>query len=122
MRLRSLGVVLFAALALAGCDWAQLGWSPQRTNFSPDPTISTSNVAGLHLVWQTAAANEDANGPSTVAAGVAYVPRSSHIDAYDANGNRSCGGTPRTCTPLRTYMSPGGPPAFQTPAVAATRC
>jgi hypothetical protein len=57
----------------------------------------------------------DVGGPVAVSAGIAFVAGGDGVVALDATGTTDCGGTPKVCTPLRSYPSPaesfpGGPP------------
>ena len=45
-------VVLVAVVALAGCDWTQVGFGPGKTNVNPyEPALTSSSVAHLTTVW-----------------------------------------------------------------------
>ena len=42
----------------------------------------------------------------TIADGMLYLPSSSGISAFDAQGSVSCGGLPKTCQPIRIFATP----------------
>jgi outer membrane protein assembly factor BamB len=67
-------VVLAAALVmlLSGCDWTMFGFDAARSRFSPDTTVSTSNVAKLVLQWSAVTGGQVASSPA-VADGIVYV-------------------------------------------------
>jgi len=48
-----IGVVVLAVVALAGCDWAQFGFDPGRTNANPESTFTPASVAHLVTSWST---------------------------------------------------------------------
>jgi outer membrane protein assembly factor BamB len=47
-------VALFAVFALAGCDWAQIGFDAGKSNFDPsEPALTPSSVTHLGTAWTT---------------------------------------------------------------------
>jgi outer membrane protein assembly factor BamB len=47
--------LVVAVLVLGGCDWAQVGFGPEATNFNPyEPTLTPSSAAGLSEQWSAA--------------------------------------------------------------------
>jgi outer membrane protein assembly factor BamB len=59
-------------MLLSGCDWMMFGYDATRSRFSPDTTISTSNVAKLALKWSTVTGGQVSSSPA-VANGMVYV-------------------------------------------------
>lgn len=56
-RLRTTLVVLVAALALGGCDWAQVRFGPEASGFNPyEPSLTPSSATSLSVRWSTACA------------------------------------------------------------------
>lgn len=59
--------LVFAAVLLvtvaSGCDWAQLGYGPERTFSSPDNSIIASNASSLTGFW-TAPTTANQFGPT----------------------------------------------------------
>jgi hypothetical protein len=53
MRRIGVGVAtVVAVVAIAGCDWAQLGFGPDRTSFNPsEPAITPTSVTHLNTAW-----------------------------------------------------------------------
>jgi hypothetical protein len=54
-RLFTVGLVVAACVALAGCDWAQIGFGPGNTATNPlEAGLTEASVAHLHVAWSTA--------------------------------------------------------------------
>jgi outer membrane protein assembly factor BamB len=69
--MRMVLVALVAVVVLAGCDWAQLGFGPDQTNFNPsEPAITPSSVMHLNTAWS---APIGATTPPLVANGLVYT-------------------------------------------------
>jgi outer membrane protein assembly factor BamB len=64
-------VALVAVVALAGCDWAQLGFGPDETNDNPsEPAITPTSVRQLNTAWSTLI---NVTTPPLVAHGLVYT-------------------------------------------------
>ena len=83
-------VLLCVFVALAGCDWTQIGFGPGQTNANPDEAaLSASSVANLTTAWSQPC---ECFTP-LVAGGVVYVsnflggvnPRPVRLEALDEN-------------------------------------
>lgn len=54
-RMRLLGVAIVLLLMCAGCDWAQVGFGPAKSNANPyEPALTTASVAHLTVEWSHA--------------------------------------------------------------------
>jgi outer membrane protein assembly factor BamB len=100
-RMRTTLVGLVLVVALAGCDWAQVGFGPEATSFNPyEPALTPASVGNLSERWSTACAC-NVNRP-LVAGGTVY--------AIDGTG----GVAPYTLT-LRAFAAADGRPRWSTP-------
>jgi len=103
-RLGMLITVVVAAVVLGACDWAQLGFGPQRTSYNPyEPTLTESSVQHMHVAWSAQCACDSRT--ALVAGSTVYlvegdsssVPYTAAVRAFDAGT-----GAPRWSTPLGT--------------------
>jgi outer membrane protein assembly factor BamB len=103
-RLRMLITVVVAAVVLGACDWAQLGFGPQRTSYNPyEPALTESSVQHMHVAWSAPCACDSRT--ALVAGSTVYVvegdsssvPYTAAVRAFDA-----ATGAPRWSTPLGT--------------------
>jgi len=81
--------LVFAAallvMVLSGCDWAQLGYGPERTFSSPDNAITSSNASALTGFWT---APYGATDPASSGGRVYVVGSDGTLRALDAaNGS-----------------------------------
>jgi outer membrane protein assembly factor BamB len=106
-RLRLLVIVVVAAVALGACDWAQLGFGPERSSYNPyEPSLTESSVQHLHVAWSAQCACDSRT--ALVAAGTVYVldggpspaPFTATVRAFDAGT-----GAARWSTPVGTVNS-----------------
>jgi hypothetical protein len=64
-------VAIAAVIALAGCDWAQVGFGPDQTSYNPsEPAITPTSVTNFHLDWSTQCGV--CRNPALVAGGLLY--------------------------------------------------
>jgi outer membrane protein assembly factor BamB len=108
-------VALFAVapLLLSGC-WLDVGGNALHTGFNAtDTAIRSDTFAGLHEVWSAAVSPSDSvRLPSSVAVfgGTLFIEADNgDLQAYDADGNTNCSGTPTSCQPLWTASGGGQP-------------
>jgi outer membrane protein assembly factor BamB len=77
-------------LGLAGCDWAQLGFGPDRRNHNPyEPALTAATFSDLAPAWSKACAcNDGSRGDRgagvVVSGGIVYTLDGSTLRAFDA--------------------------------------
>lgn len=105
-RARVVAFVALCVLAVSGCDWAYSGFDARDTRFNAfDGPISTANAGTLVKRWSASL------GPVSavrVARGQVFASSGFNIFAFDEAGKSGCAGTPKRCSPIRTYP-PSGP-------------
>jgi outer membrane protein assembly factor BamB len=96
-----------------------LGFRAEHDGYNPfERKISAENVGSLAQAWTATLGPSlvPGNHSPVVARGVAYIGWSDGLFyAFDAEGQRNCSGTPKSCAPLWTATLAG--PALATPAV-----
>jgi outer membrane protein assembly factor BamB len=106
---------LALVMVLAGCDWAQFGYSANHTRDNPtEKTIGIDNVASLTATWTGvinlggSTGNLFFSSPS-IANGVVYVGSVDHkLYAFDTAGATGCSGAaPKSCVPMWTAATGG---------------
>jgi len=80
-------VAIVAAIALAGCDWAQVGFGPDQTSYNPsESAITPTSVTSFHLDWSAQCGI--CRTPALVAGGLLYFgsesPTSTQIHTVEA--------------------------------------
>jgi outer membrane protein assembly factor BamB len=100
-RLRTALVAATAVIALAGCDWAQLHFGAEATNFNPyEPTLTATSAANLSVQW------------SAPCACIANRQLVANDTVYAIDG--TSGTAPYTPT-LRAFAATDGRPRWATP-------
>src|SRR6202011_4297941 len=96
------------------------GFDATNTHLTPDYTLNASNVPALVPAFYGNTGGAVGGSP-VVANGVLYVvsqvrtTQAETLESFDATGTASCGGRPRTCSPLWT-ASLGTGSGFTSPA------
>ena len=89
-RITLLAGVITLVMALSGCDWAQIGFGPDRRNHNPyEPALTAATFADLGPAWSHACAcNDGLRGDRgagvLVAGGIVYTRDGSTLRAFDA--------------------------------------
>jgi outer membrane protein assembly factor BamB len=87
---RALAGVVVLVLALAGCDWAQIGFGPDRRNHNPyEPKLTEATFPGLAPAWSHACdcydpTSADRGAGVLVSGGIVYALDGSTLRAFDA--------------------------------------
>jgi PQQ-like domain len=105
-RVRGVALVLLCVLALSGCDWAFNGFDARNTRFNAfDGPIGSANAGTLVKRWSASLGSVSG---VRVARGQIFASSGFSIFAFDEAGRSGCAGTPKRCSPIRTYP-PSGP-------------
>lgn len=113
--MRKILLAIALVVLVAGCDWPQYLYGPERTGSSPDTSISASDIIGNRLAprW-TATWSRSA---PVVAGGLVFLGGvGGGIGAFDARGMTNCSGNPAVCTARWTAVVAGT--GLDDPAVA----
>jgi outer membrane protein assembly factor BamB len=91
-RRRYLASIAVVALLLSGCDWAHVGFGPDRRNYNPsEPALTESSVTDLGPAWSKACT---CAAGALVVGGTVYVVDSATLRALDAATGASRWSTP----------------------------
>jgi outer membrane protein assembly factor BamB len=102
-RFTFVGLAVISVLGLASCDWSQFRFIATHSGDNEtESAISPSNVSSLVLRFTAATGGIGMSSPAVVN-GVVYIgSEDGKLYAFDAAGNTSCSGVPKTCAPLWT--------------------
>jgi outer membrane protein assembly factor BamB len=82
--------IVAVVVALGGCDWAQIGFGPDRRNHNPyEPALTAATFADLGPAWSHACACDDGlrgdrGAGVLVSGGIVYTRDGSTLRAFDA--------------------------------------